>query len=453
VTGLPFWAFWLAIGLGAGVLGGVAWLSMARNARTASHLAAFARGLAAGEPAQRPQVDQADRLHQLLNALDEVANRLRDAEEMQHQLEADRLAEVSQLSQILEMVKQAGRIAATSVAERDLLQDVVDEISMLQPRYRVGLYVLDDDKAWAVLRGEAGPQGQETWAFRQRVAIGDGTSVGQCLSSAEVRAWPDTTEGATHAQRAFQAGTRSDLAVPLCSHEQVLGALALSSDRVEVFEPQFVAAVQAVAQQTACALGNLRLRRGTVQPWSGASSAGTSTEQGWKELLRTRSDWGYRYEGGQIERVSGAWPPEMQEALLGNHVERGMAIEQKPASQPGKALAVPLQVRSQTVGVVGFWKPEGMPGWTTQEIQFVKLLVTQLGDALVGAQLYEAAQGDAARQQVVVELASRMRQTLDVEAVLRAAAEEMREALGLPEVVVRLRAPERAAAGSGDQLR
>jgi uncharacterized protein YigA (DUF484 family) len=81
----------------------------------------------------------------------------------------------------------------------------------------------------------------------------------------------------------------------------------------------------------------------------------------------------------------------------------------------------------------------------------VELLVSQLGDALVGAQLHEAAEDNASKQQVVAELASQMRQTLDVESVLRAAAGEMREALGLPEVVVRLRAPGRAAANDADQ--
>jgi GAF domain-containing protein len=77
----------------------------------------------------------------------------------------------------------------------------------------------------------------------------------------------------------------------------------------------------------------------------------------------------------------------------------------------------------------------------------LELLVEQLGDALVGAQLYEAAQDNAAREQLVGELATRMRQTLDVESVLRTAVQEVREALDLPEVVVRLR----PASGSDDR--
>jgi GAF domain-containing protein len=452
VTDLPLWALWLAIGLGAGVLGGVVWLSTTRSARTAGHLASFAQSVAAGEPAQRPQIDPADHFYELLNALSELASRLRDAEEVRQQLEADRTAELAQMSRLLETVHQTGQIGTTSTAEHGLLQGVVDKIGILQPRYHVGLYVLEDGQAWAVLRAEACPQDEGNWALRRRVAVGDGTSLGQCLASAEVRAWPGIAEGAMHAERAFQAGTRSELAVPLCGRERVLGAIALSSDRVEAFEHSFVLAMQAVAEQTACALEKLHLAQGVRESRHGTEGISTSTAQAWRELLRTRSNWGYHYSDGQIERASGGWPAEMQEASAEGHRVLPSATSQPRAdAQQGGVLAVPLQVRSQTVGVLGFRKAEGMPDWTSQEVQLVELLVNQLGDALVGAQLYEAAQDDAARQQVVAELASRMRQTLDVEAVLRAAAQEMREALGLPEVVVRLRAPEKAAASGRGQ--
>jgi GAF domain-containing protein len=101
-------------------------------------------------------------------------------------------------------------------------------------------------------------------------------------------------------------------------------------------------------------------------------------------------------------------------------------------------LAVPLRVRQQIVGVLSFRRRDESHKWTDREIEILELLVGQLGDALVGAQLYESAQQSATREQLVGDLASRMRQTLDVESVLRTAVQEVRSALDLPEVVVRL---------------
>lgn len=123
----------------------------------------------------------------------------------------------------------------------------------------------------------------------------------------------------------------------------------------------------------------------------------------------------------------------------------------------GGILAIPVKVRDQVVGVLGFRKAEETATWTQRETRVLELVVAELGDALMAAQLYEDAQSTAVRQQIVGELSSRMRQTLDVEAVLRTAAAEVRQALGLSEVVVRLQVPtaadDDASASFADEAR
>jgi hypothetical protein len=48
---------------------------------------------------------------------------------------------------------------------------------------------------------------------------------------------------------------------------------------------------------------------------------------------------------------------------------------------------------------------------------------------------------------LIGEVTSRMRESLDVETILRTAVQEVRQAMGLPEVIIRLVPP---ASGSGD---
>ena len=66
-------------------------------------------------------------------------------------------------------------------------------------------------------------------------------------------------------------------------------------------------------------------------------------------------------------------------------------------------------------------------------------LVQQMGLALESAQFYEETQRRAVREQAAREVAARMRETLDVETVLKTTAQQVRQALDLPEVVIRLR--------------
>ena len=72
-------------------------------------------------------------------------------------------------------------------------------------------------------------------------------------------------------------------------------------------------------------------------------------------------------------------------------------------------------------------------------------LTDQLGTALEGARLYEDSQRRAAREQVIGEVASSVRQELYVEDVLRAAVDQVQQALGLDKIVIQMASPEKLA--------
>ena len=91
-----------------------------------------------------------------------------------------------------------------------------------------------------------------------------------------------------------------------------------------------------------------------------------------------------------------------------------------------------------------------------EEKALLEALIDQVGAALDSARLYQATQQRAAQERLTGEVTARIRETLDMETVLRTAVQEVRQALGLPEVVVRLREPKgrgspRSIAGSGDK--
>jgi GAF domain-containing protein len=86
-------------------------------------------------------------------------------------------------------------------------------------------------------------------------------------------------------------------------------------------------------------------------------------------------------------------------------------------------------------------KPDGT-AWTQDEIDLLQTLTEQLSTALEGAQLYEDSQRRAAREQILAQVTARMRESLNMETVLRTAVAEMRQALELEGVIVQLARPE-----------
>jgi GAF domain-containing protein len=224
--------------------------------------------------------------------------------------------------------------------------------------------------------------------------------------------------------------------------------MTVQSEREAAFDDADVAMLQTMADQVALAIDNARLLRESTRALEDVRrTSGQLTAEAWSDLLRTRPDWGYRYVGGRVLAAEDDWAPEMTRAL---QTEQTVAsVSSGEATDGTTMLSVPLRVRSQTVGALGF-RRSGARGWTRREIEVLELLADQLGEALVGAQLYETAQDSAAREQLVGELATRMRQTLDVESVLRTAAQEVRQALDLPEVIVRLRSSPGRSVLAGD---
>jgi methyl-accepting chemotaxis protein PixJ len=109
---------------------------------------------------------------------------------------------------------------------------------------------------------------------------------------------------------------------------------------------------------------------------------------------------------------------------------------------PLGAAAVPIRIRDQVVGVIDARKHQGAGTWSAEEIGLLELLIDRLGQALDSAQIHQDSQQRAVSQQISAEITNRMRQSLDVETVLKTAADEMYQALNLDEIVIRLATPD-----------
>ena len=102
-------------------------------------------------------------------------------------------------------------------------------------------------------------------------------------------------------------------------------------------------------------------------------------------------------------------------------------------------MSIPVTVRvGRVIGIVNAHKPDGTGEWTTEETTLMKTLVEQLSVAVESARLHQDTQRRAARERVVGEITTRMRESLDMQTVLKTAADQIYQALDLEEVMIRL---------------
>jgi GAF domain-containing protein len=100
-------------------------------------------------------------------------------------------------------------------------------------------------------------------------------------------------------------------------------------------------------------------------------------------------------------------------------------------------MAVPIVLRNQAIGALNLRFQEASV--TSETIALVQEVANRLALTLESARLYEDTQRSAVRERTVASATGRMRESLELEDVLRVAADEIRQALRLEEVVVRLR--------------
>jgi GAF domain-containing protein len=117
-------------------------------------------------------------------------------------------------------------------------------------------------------------------------------------------------------------------------------------------------------------------------------------------------------------------------------VQTGQRVVEVNAKEA--VLSVPLRVRDQVIGVLDLRKPSSAETWTDEERLLIETLADQLGAALESARLYQDTRRRAAREQLVGEVTGRIRETLDLNAVLQTAVREMGLALDVDVVEVRL---------------
>jgi GAF domain-containing protein len=264
-----------------------------------------------------------------------------------------------------------------------------------------------------------------------RIKVGEGM-IGWSVARAQPRVALEADEDAVRLATDELPETRSEVAIPLRSRGEVLGAFTVQDSRPGAFDEDAVAVLQTMADQVAVALDNARLfAEGQAALEASQRAYGQLSHGAWRELMRAHTEWGYTYAQKSIAPAEGDWRPEMLQAIQVSESVQGQ-------SENEHSVAVPLKVRDQVLGVLSFEKGEADSAWTSDEVDLLEALVDQLGQALESARLYDDTQRRAVREQLVGEVTTRMRETLDLETVVKTAAAEIRQALGLEEFVISL---------------
>ncbi len=139
--------------------------------------------------------------------------------------------------------------------------------------YYVGLFLIDrtgewtgQPQQWAVLRAGTGEAGQQMLARQHKLKLDTDSMIGRCIMEKQAQIWRgDEAEDVGRYANPLLPRTRSEMALPLISRGEIIGAMTFQSERPGDFTPDDIAVLQTMADQVANALENARLFQESAQ--------------------------------------------------------------------------------------------------------------------------------------------------------------------------------------------
>jgi GAF domain-containing protein/HAMP domain-containing protein len=372
-----------------------------------------------------------DEIGILVNAFNRMTTQLRGSIVDLEQRVADRTHDLE--NQTLHL-RSAAEIARDAASARDLggllqrsAQLVLDRFNF----YHVGLFILDKSREYAVLAASPTEAGQKMIASNYRLRVGEAGIVERVAATGEPRVTLDTGMETNQIINSLLPHTRSEMVLPLKVENTVIGVLDIHSKEPQAFNQDDIAIMQLLADQLATAIERTRLLEAVELNLHELERAqGQYTREGWQRFGRSGqlNHQGYRFDNVRIEPVTDL-PALGKEALAKGIVLRSNGDEK------ANAIAIPIKLRGQTIGVVNARLKEG---FGKETLATMESAIERLASALESARLYEEASLRADREQSISQVTSAISASTEYEDILRAVVTEIGTMLNDTEVAIQV---------------
>ena len=385
--------------------------------------------------------------------------------------------QIERRSTQLETSAEVSRIASTILDPAELLPEVVELIKSGFSLYYAGIFLIDDTgewtgeaSRWAVLRAGSGEAGSQMLANNHKLEVGGGSMIGTSISNAEARIAANVGTEDRFFKNPYLPDTRSEMALPLISRGQVLGALSIQSTEEDAFSQEDITSLQTLADQLANAIENARLfeqteiRAEELAILNEMARAFTQTLD-IEQLINTA----YVFTGRLMEAQNfylALFTGEEQQIdyklyvvddrktspdpqLLGEGLAYWILNNKLPILMPNDTtkhiqalgleflgrtpeswLGVPMLLENKVLGVIAVQSYDQPDTFGSHELDLLSAVANQAAIAIDNAMRFQQTQARARFEQLLREITTRVHSSTNAESILRTAVREVSTALG-----------------------
>ena len=201
--------------------------------------------------------------------------------------------------------------------------------------------------------------------------------IGSAASSGKPVLRPNVANDPTWQPNPLLPLTKGELAVPIRIGETVLGVLDVQSDKANELNENDVLVLEGLCGQIAIAIESTTLRQDMENRLRELNALQRQmSKEGWQQYQEMRQDViGYQYDHGGVHPLA---TPSVTKEANGN-------------GQSSDILNAPLQVRGETIGLLGVENDPKRP-LTDDDREFLDAITREVAEALESARLFEQTQ-------------------------------------------------------------
>lgn len=337
-----------------------------------------------------------------MGSLNEEVNHLLELLQKQ-QVEWNRTQDLQRRITQLRTAAEISRLIGAIQEPQTLLHQVADLIRERFNLYYVGVFLLDDHGENAILKAGTGEAGQKLLASGHKLIVGGDSMIGWATGNRQARIALDTGQEAVHFKNPWLPLTRSELALPILSGQDLIGAITIQSVEPEAFDQDDITVLQGIADSLSIALHNAQLF--------------TQLQESLNEIQNLHRQY-----------LAQTWSNLPQSQPL------NYTFEDPSAPEPKSSLQLPVALRDTVIGNLTLETSAG--GLNPDDEAFVAEITTQVALALENARLLEETQLRAEQERIISNLSAKVWSMNDIEGILSTALQELSSSMKASEGVI-----------------
>ena len=373
-----------------------------------------------GNLATRAAVETQDETGVLAKSFNIMTERLTDTLQGLEERITERTSELERINKSnarrasqFESIAQISRIISSTHSLDILLPQIAETISEQFGFYHTGIFLLDTYKEFAVLVAANSEGGKRMLARNHRLRVGETGIVGFVTHTGQPRLAMDVGQDAVYFNNPDLLETHSEIALPLRSGNEIIGALDVQSEVRNAFSQEDVNILSALADQVSIAIQNARSFQQSREALEQAERAAAQlSERQWKQFINSQSVSGYYFDGVEAKRISSS-------------------IKNQP-----KSMEFPLILRGIKVGTLKLNTPDPSRTWDENEIAMAQATADRTALAIDNARLLQEAQKRAAKERAIGQISSRISNLINLDNIVQTTIKELGSTLPNTEVVI-----------------